>query len=143
MARERKVNTGTIILAVRDDRTFLMGRAGAHGAGTWSTPGGWMRHGESPEQTVDRELFEETGVTMRKPRLVTVTNDIFVDDDVHSVTLWFVAQWWHGHGVIKEPDKFTELRWVSLTGLPSPLFLPFKNVDMHELSNGIDLVLDS
>jgi 8-oxo-dGTP diphosphatase len=141
--RERKVNVGTIVLVVRDDKTFLMcQRTGSHGAGTWSCPGGWMRHGETPEQTADREVFEETGVIFRRPRIVAYTNDIFPDEDVHSVTLWVAAHWYHGEGVIKEPNKCTGLRWVTLNNLPSPLFLPFDNVDMDALSHGIDLVLN-
>lgn len=101
-----------------------------------------MRHGESPEQTADREVFEETGVTFRKPRVVTFTNDIFENEDVHSVTLWVIARWWHGDGVVKELKKFAELRWVTLASMPQPLFLPFRNVSVFELSNGIDLVLN-
>lgn len=142
MARERKVNVGVIVVVVRDDGRFLMcRRSGMHGAGTWSTPGGWMRHKETPEQTAEREVLEETGVTVRRPELFAVTNDVFTEEDVHSVTLWLAARYWSGEPTIREPNKCTELRWVAVDEMPRPLFLPFENINMRVVAEQIGVTV--
>ncbi len=44
-------------------REILLGqRKGAHGAGTWATPGGHLEFGESVKACATRELLEETGL---------------------------------------------------------------------------------
>ncbi len=31
----------------------------------WGLPGGWVRHGETPQQALEREILEETGLHIR------------------------------------------------------------------------------
>ncbi len=38
----------------------------------WGLPGGWMRRGESPFETVEREVAEESGLEVRATRLLLV-----------------------------------------------------------------------
>lgn len=51
---------------VHDDgeRLLLVRRAHAPGCGLWSLPGGHVEPGETDEQAVAREVFEETAVTV-------------------------------------------------------------------------------
>ena len=55
--------------AIFDDlqRVLLMRRADN---GTWCLPCGWVDPGESPSETVVREVMEETGLRVRPQRLV-------------------------------------------------------------------------
>jgi ADP-ribose pyrophosphatase YjhB (NUDIX family) len=57
---------GEILLQLRDDREDL------DGPGTWSTLGGVIEPGESPEQAAIRELVEECGQTVTTLVPVTV-----------------------------------------------------------------------
>jgi 8-oxo-dGTP diphosphatase len=50
---------GVAILITEDDRVLLMKRKGIHGTGTWSTPGGHLDFGDTPEQCAARETKEE------------------------------------------------------------------------------------
>ena len=53
-----------------DGRLLLIRRGHAPHAGRWSLPGGRVEAGETPEQAVEREVREETGLEVRAGALV-------------------------------------------------------------------------
>lgn len=92
MEADRKpisVSVGAVLTSGRD--VLLMRRAGSHGIGTWSTPGGYLEPGESFEEYARREAREETGLTLEEPEFLAVTNDVF-DDGRVFVTVWLVGR---------------------------------------------------
>lgn len=91
-------------------------------------PGGHLEFGESPEETAVREVREETGLNIECVRFGAVTNDIFIDDYKHYVTLWMISNWQSGEPQILEPDKFIEQKWVDFDRLPENLFLPWEQL---------------
>lgn len=103
-------------------------RRGAHGAGSWSVPGGHLEFNESPEETAIREVREETGLEIGNVSFAAVTNDVFADEGKHYVTLWMKSDWVGGEPTITEPDKFVEQAWVDFDSLPDPLFLPWQQL---------------
>ncbi|MQC18885.1 MAG: NUDIX domain-containing protein [Chloroflexi bacterium] len=64
------------------DRRVLLGlrRQDQDGAGYWAFPSGHMEPGETPEDTAQRELLEESGVTARAERFV----GLFASGDYHE-----------------------------------------------------------
>lgn len=117
---------GVAVFVFRDGK-FLMGqRKGSHGAGSWSAPGGWLEYQESFEDAAAREIMEETGVKIKNIRFAALTNNIFRDNDIHSLTVWMIADWGGGEAVINEPDKFIDQKWADFDSLPEPLFLPWE-----------------
>lgn len=63
------VVTGGAIIRDRKDRILLQKRSDY---GNWGFPGGAMGPGESIEQTMKREVFEETGLEVNEYELYTV-----------------------------------------------------------------------
>ncbi len=111
------------------DGKFLMGqRFGAHGAGTWSIPGGHLEFGESWEACAKREVLEETGLIVDNVRFLAATNDLFFEEDKHYATIWVQCDWVSGRPVITEPDKLVKLEWRTFANLPQPLFLPWQQL---------------
>ncbi len=109
---------------VRKGDSFLMiRRAGSHGDGTWSVPGGHLEQGESWEKTAKREVEEETGLIIDNPTFIAITNDIF-SADKHYVTIWMEADYIRGEPQITEPDKTPEFAWKTIKNLPDNLFEP-------------------
>lgn len=119
---------GTCIV-LRHNQYVLMGlRKGSHGAGTWSFPGGHVDGIENPEESVIRELKEETGIEIEGSlnKLGFVLSEF--SPEKRYITLYF------GYDVgecliptLMEPDKCAEWKWFHEEDLPDPLFEPIQN----------------
>jgi 8-oxo-dGTP diphosphatase len=120
-----RVGVGMIIK--RGDEVLLVRRTGAHGADTWSTPGGHLDHGEQPEQCAVRETMEETGVEVRDVRFRGITNDVFPSGR-HYVTIWMEGEYLRGEPTVKALDEVSSVGWFRWDDLPRPLFLPLDNL---------------
>ena len=121
-----KVGVGVII--VRDGKVLLGKRKGAHGAGSWSFPGGHLEFNESLEECAIRETAEETGVTIKNVKKLTFTNDIFEAEGKHYITCYMKADLDSGEVKIMEPNKCEEWAWFEWNKLPQPLFVPIQNL---------------
>jgi 8-oxo-dGTP diphosphatase len=123
-----KPKVGVAIIVVKDSRILLGKRLNSHGSGTWQFPGGHLEFGESIEDCAKRELFEETGLTIRNIRFGPYTNDIFKTEQKHYITLFVIADYDSGTVTVKEPNKSDKWGWFSWSQLPEPKFLPIQNL---------------
>ena len=80
MTDNHRPSVGVAVLIWKDGKILLYERAGSHGHGTWSIPGGHLEYGESWERCARREVLEEIGVTLKNVRYLATTNDIFEKD---------------------------------------------------------------
>jgi 8-oxo-dGTP diphosphatase len=115
-----------VAVVVRRENTVLLGqRTGAHGAGEWAFPGGKVDYGEDPLTCSARELEEESGlVAVNFQPLPFWSNDIFITDEKHFVTLFIACDYAGGAAERREPNKCLEWMWAPWPeGLPTPLML--------------------
>ncbi len=119
---------GVGVIVVKDDRLLLLKRKAVHGAGTWSTPGGHLEFGESPEACAVREVEEETGVKIVNVRFMGITNDLFAEAARHYITLWMQGQYRSGEPTIQAPYEMSAVDWFAIDALPQPLFLSLQNL---------------
>jgi 8-oxo-dGTP diphosphatase len=124
----QKPQVGVAIIVTKDDRVLLMKRKGPHGTGTWSTPGGHLEMGETPEQCAAREAKEEVGLDVVDIRFRAVTNDVFEKTGRHYVTIWMEARSVSGEPTIASERESSEIGWFAWDSLPEPLFLPLENL---------------
>lgn len=107
---------GVAALIFSGDELLMIKRKGSHGAGTWSVPGGWMDFGESPDQSVKREVKEEVNLDVRPLRFLHATNWVFYADKVQSVCLWWLCQpiapGYYDGIRNNEPDKIETMCWI-------------------------------
>ncbi|MFZ3009408.1 MAG: NUDIX hydrolase [Candidatus Microsaccharimonas sp.] len=127
-----QVRVGIAAFVFRDGKFLMQQRKGSHGEGTWSTPGGHLEFGESFEDTARREVKEETGMDITNVRFGAITNDQFVDEGKHYVTIWMISDWAKGEPYITEPDKCIAQDWFDFDTLPEPLFLPWVQLKKSE-----------
>ena len=119
---------GVACLIYRDNQLLLGQRLNSHGDGTWALPGGHLENGETPFDCAMRETFEETGLQVIKPRIVTWSFDTFAEKQRHYVTLFVRADYNQGEPHIMEPDKCKKWGWYDIDALPQPLFKPLASV---------------
>jgi 8-oxo-dGTP diphosphatase len=107
------VGIGAVIVC--DGTILLEKRKGEPGRGKWTIPGGLVELGESAEQTVIREVKEETNLEVEKPKLIDVVNNITTDEDgkikYHFVIVDYFVKLRSGE--LQAADDAAELRWVT------------------------------
>ena len=118
---------GVGVIVVRDGRVLLGRRLGAHGAGTWSPPGGHLEFGETPEDGARRELAEETGLVAREVAPGPWVSNVFPEVGRHYVTLITVVSA-DGEPRRVEPERCAGWHWFGWDDLPEPLFAPAASV---------------
>jgi 8-oxo-dGTP diphosphatase len=122
-----KVGVGVIVM--RDDKILLGKRKGSHGEGTWCFPGGHLEGGESFYDCTRRETKEETGLEIKIIEEIPITtNDIFLKEDKHYVTVFIRANYMRGEPRIMEPEKCEDWQWFYWDNLPEKLFIPIQNL---------------
>jgi 8-oxo-dGTP diphosphatase len=119
---------GVAIIITKNDQVLLMKRKGIHGKGTWSTPGGHLEFGESPEQCAAREAKEEVGLDVVDIRFRAITNDMFDTTGKHYITIWMEGNSISNDPVIAAEDEVAEIGWFAWESLPEPLFLSLENL---------------
>ena len=91
MSKRPAVGVGIII--TKDEEVLLLKRKYVHGDGSWSTPGGHLEFGETPEECAIREAKEETAVDITDVEFRAITNDIFERDGLHYITIWMEGRY--------------------------------------------------
>jgi 8-oxo-dGTP diphosphatase len=120
----RRPQVGVGVLVLQDGQVLLGKRKGAHGAGTWSAPGGHLEFGEAIEVCASREVLEETNLVIKNPRLGPFTNTVFEAERKHYVTVFVIAAPASGLLTNREPQKCEGWAWFPWSNLPEPLFAP-------------------
>lgn len=101
---------------IRKGDTFLVGRRGSnssHAASVWCPPGGKLDFGESFEEGARREVEEESGIQIKNIRVLGVTNDHWVDEGKHFVTVALVADYVSGEPTVREEGKMEAWEWIT------------------------------
>jgi mutator protein MutT len=110
---------GVGALIVCDGKILLEKRKNDPGKGKWSIPGGLVELGENIEQTVIREVKEETGLDVEKPEHIDVVDNVVLDEDskvrYHFVIVDYFVKLKGGR--LKAASDAEELRWVPLDEL--------------------------
>jgi len=101
-------------VVIKGDRVLLVCRGKPPGQGEWAIPGGSVELGESLKEAVEREIREETGVSVRAGEVCHVLEAVKRDDAervrFHYVIIDLMAEHLSGDPV---PDSdVTEAAWL-------------------------------
>jgi len=107
------VGVGAVVIC--DGKILLEKRKNEPGKGKWSIPGGLVELGEGVEQTVMREVMEETGLEVEEPSIIDIVDNITRDENgeirYHFVIVDYFVKL--KGGMLKAQSDAEELRWTT------------------------------
>ncbi len=127
-----RVAVGAIVF--REGRVLLVKRGQPPSQGQWAIPGGRVELGETLQAAAEREINEETGLTIRAGD-PTYTFDSIIYDDAgrvrfHYVIVDLLADYLGGE--LRPGDDAREARWVAPQDLAE---LPVSQTTLDLLKN--------
>ncbi len=114
--------TSTAIIPFPENKILLIKRNTIPFKGYWALPGGRMDPGETIEQTIVREVKEETGLDVVIVSKVGEYLEKGIKDDVeyeYYPTCFVVKP--VGGEIKKQDSEIQEIKQFNLTNLPAPL----------------------
>jgi 8-oxo-dGTP diphosphatase len=140
--RRMRTRPGAYGWIVRDGHVLLTYWSGkdlrtGEPLGAWTLPGGGMEFGEQCEDTIRREVTEETGYEVEVGPLIGVSNLYLpnaevrdYDDDLHSIQVVHAAEIVGGDFVVEVGGTTTDARWFPLDERP-----PVRRVGLVDNAN--------
>jgi len=101
-------------------------------------PGGGIKKGDNIEQSLNREIYEETGISVQPDQIVSVNEDFFISIEnkrkLHSILIYYLCKQPQGNISTDFFDEdeikiMKEAEWVDL-----------KNIKNIKFMNGIDSI---
>ena len=105
---------GVGALVVKDNRVLMIKRGKSPSKGMWSIPGGRVELGETLQEAAEREVLEETGITVIAGKPVYVFDMVSRDENdgikYHYVIVDVSAKYVKGN--VTAADDADDARWV-------------------------------
>lgn len=115
----KQIEVVAAIIHDADGRIFATQRGYGEWEGWWEFPGGKMEAGESPEEALRREIWEELETCIVIERLVTT-----VEWDYPAFHLTMHCYWCHVESGTLTLKEHEAARWLSTNELESVKWLP-------------------
>ena len=111
------IGVGAVI--IEGGEILLIKRGNEPGAGQWTLPGGIVELGESLEDAVRREVFEECGIKVEIQYLAGIVERVIRDDEgkikYHYIITDYTARYLKG--ALRAGSDVTEAGWFPLDKL--------------------------
>ena len=97
----------------------------------WEFPGGKLEPGETIEQCLHRELFEELGIDIRAIEYIEMQSAYYEDGGLYNIAYCFVS----GFNGTPSNKVFEQIRWTTISQLKETDMLEGNKPFVEKLSN--------
>ena len=115
---------GKILLALR-------GVNAKNERGMWEIPGGAVEFGETFEEALNREVYEELGITIVIGEVLEIVSHILKEEHQHWVSPTYLCSIAQGIPEVREPEKCDQIGWFSLQETKR---MPLSMLTSHDIS---------
>lgn len=103
-----------------EGRYLVLRRAQEPYAGAWDLPGGFVESGETPQEAVEREIADETGLQVAELRIIGAYTSRYGDGGKWTVDVAFEGR---AAGTdVRLSEEKSEAAWVELSEMPELAF---------------------
>lgn len=123
---------GAVAIIIDEDGRILLEQR-RYPKESWGLPGGLMELGESAEDAARREVFEETGLTVKDLKLINVYsgpgNFVTAEngDEFYAVTVAYYTERFKGEIQI-DPTESISIKFFAPEKLPEKMVKSHKNI---------------
>lgn len=116
------------VFLINDGRYTLCTRAIEPEKGKLDVIGGFLKNGEAPETAVVREVKEETGINIKKMKLICIYPDkyFYQNEEINTLVLYYVSE--TSDLNLKPADDISSIEWYSINNIPENL--AFTNIKL-------------
>lgn len=104
-------------IVIHDNQVLLVKRANPPKQGLWCIPGGKIRFGETLQQAAEREIKEETGISIKAGDPYYVF-DLIETEKFHYIIIDLLAE--YISGVPNAGDDAMDAKWFALANIDNP-----------------------
>jgi 8-oxo-dGTP diphosphatase len=108
----------TAVVIEREGRVLLSRRAHEPWAGRWEVPGGFLDHGEHPEDGARREVREELGIAVTLTGLLGIYVHPVPDQDPLLIVVYVGTTDATDEEVRIDPAEIADWRWFDSADVP-------------------------
>ena len=105
-------------VVIHNQQVLLVKRGKPPKQGLWCIPGGKIKFGETLQQAAEREIHEETGVTIKAGAPVYVFDLIETVPQIHYIIVDLIAEYISGN--VSPGDDAADAKWFSLQMIDLP-----------------------
>lgn len=109
MNHNGKIDFGVKALIIKDNKFLAMHNNGVK-EDLWELPGGRMEFGETAEETLKREIMEETGLIVKPIKLLDTWN-LILREDYQIAGIIYLCELEEGE--VKLSEEHDAFRWIN------------------------------
>jgi 8-oxo-dGTP diphosphatase len=132
-AHNQKFHLGIYGIIIENQKILLIKKSRGPYIGRLDLPGGKPEFGETPFETVKREILEETGIVLVEAHLRAAVSTVAQDtgnrtfENIHHIGILYTISKWDKNEIIKSMNCEDSLGadWYALSSLTREMLSPF------------------
>jgi mutator protein MutT len=110
-----RILTKGLIIRNNDEFLLLKRREGSFAGGQWDIPGGKLEFGEALEESLLREIYEETRLKVKVNKVISISSGINNEQKRQYITLVYLCPYQSGDVILNE--EHTDYKWVRVNSI--------------------------